>query len=228
MSTDRFGELRAIFQRKPGEVGWRALVEELALWEGEALEQVALPYAEAHLEAWPDALREEWSWEFGFARDGREPRLALLRVLRGMGSADEATCLLRSPALYNVRTLRFTRPITLGTFAAISQNPALAQLSTLHVNLDNWHSEEWLEPWLTLSLRALRVVEISWYSSLWDHERLPELLAAPCMASVERLVVGSHTLINPSQVILPPLRREVVDGKQRERLYRPSPTAGEE
>jgi hypothetical protein len=58
--NDRFDTLRALLQQTPSEQVWDALCEELALWDHEALEKVALPYAREHLERWPEEV-EMWA-----------------------------------------------------------------------------------------------------------------------------------------------------------------------
>jgi hypothetical protein len=75
---DRFGTLRSILQQPPCKETWDTLRAELALWDDEALEHEAVPYALSYLDRWPKDLprapdeRALLDWE----RSGRvEPAL---------------------------------------------------------------------------------------------------------------------------------------------------------
>jgi hypothetical protein len=133
---ERFGELRALLQQAPCGEAWWTLERELERWEGEALVQVALPYAQDMLRTWPDALRRSPRWEERLACGEEEPRAALLRALAPATSGAALLALLRSPQLPSIHEVTLTpgEELEAAHIEALASQPAFGALYALRLH----------------------------------------------------------------------------------------------
>lgn len=133
--NERFGELRAILQEAPSQEVWWALERELDLWEGVALDEIALPYAADMLRSWPDALRRSLTWDARLAEGRAEPRAALVRSLSPSVEGEALARLLSAPELQQIAevTLAGERQLTPRHLGMIAALPAFAGLRALRM-----------------------------------------------------------------------------------------------
>lgn len=109
MAEGDFGELRSLLAQPPDPERWSALCALLERWPDGALEEQALPYAQSHLERWPELLRAApWSWVQRAILGAAPPCFAIIRALdlRGHHLRDDQMARLAvSPLLEPVRQL---------------------------------------------------------------------------------------------------------------------------